>query len=160
MVYQWKSGCRYGISAQAAGEQCEQLAKAGNLSAKSLVDVNRPEDAPLHPAFEWNDAAAAELYREEQARHIIRSIVTVKEQNEQETTVRAFLHIEANKEPEYKPINTILSNKSDTDALLKEAYRDAEAFLRKYQTLRKVANKELTAVFTAVDCMLAAGMSV
>ena len=55
MVYKWKDAARIKSDAQTAGEICEKLEKNGGLTAKRLVDESRPEDAPLHKEFEWND---------------------------------------------------------------------------------------------------------
>jgi hypothetical protein len=63
MVYKWKDAARLKTDAQTAGEICEKLEKNGGLTAKRLADESRPEDAPLHKEFEWNDATAAEAYR-------------------------------------------------------------------------------------------------
>lgn len=156
MIYQWKPGSRYSVSAQAAGEQCKALADEGNLSAKSLVDANRPENAPLHAVFEWRDSVAAECYREDQARHVMRSIVTIAPNPQQgnQKTVRAFFHIEAGASPEYKEIGVIMRNESDAAALLKDAYRDAQAFAEKYHCLRGIMGEEMTGVLSAIDRLL------
>ena len=53
MIYQWKAGAVVKASAEDAGAQCEALSRAGKLTPAALVDLNRPEDAPLHNAFEW-----------------------------------------------------------------------------------------------------------
>ena len=142
MVYQWKSGARINADANKAGEMCAQLEAKGNLSAKSLLDANRPADAPLHDAFEWDDSIAAEAYREDQARYIIRSLVVVKEQAE---PVRSFFNI-VQAENRYQSIETILSDKDSTALLLEKAMRELEAFKRKYQSL-----EQLRDVFAAID---------
>lgn len=45
---------------------------------KTIVDESRPDEAVLHPVFEWRDEIAAELYRERQARDIVRSVDVIK----------------------------------------------------------------------------------
>ena len=77
MIYQWKAGAVVKASAEDAGAQCEALSRAGKLTPAALVDLNRPEDAPLHNAFEWRDDVAAEKYRESQARYIILSLIHI-----------------------------------------------------------------------------------
>ena len=59
MVYQWKEGARISFPAQIAGRVCAALEEQNALTAQRLVDESRPEDAPLHAAFEWNDTIAA-----------------------------------------------------------------------------------------------------
>ena len=56
MVYKWKSGARIKGDAQASGELFEQLANTPDgLTARTLLDANIPESAPLHSDYEWND---------------------------------------------------------------------------------------------------------
>ena len=70
------------VSAEVAAPVLEGLANENRLTAANLVDVSRPEDAPLHPEFEWRDDVAAERWREEQARQIIRCIRVVSEEDD------------------------------------------------------------------------------
>lgn len=51
----------------------------GELTAPMVLDSARPDNAPLHPYFEWDDATAAEEYRLEQARSLIRRVTFVVE---------------------------------------------------------------------------------
>ena len=143
MVYQWKSGARISVDAQIAGEMCAKLEKEGRLTAKNLLDENRNKDAPLHGAFNWNDSEAAELYREEQARYIIRCIV-VKKENVDEP-IRQFVHVDVN-ESKYHSVDVLLSKNDTRDAVLKMALAELLAFEKKYQGL-----KELSKVFSAID---------
>ena len=143
MNYRFKKSSYINVDAQVAGEICESLGKNNQLSAKALVDVSRAEDAPLHDAFEWDDSVAGELYREGQARHIIASLEVVSIGSNE--PVRAFFAIER-KEPEYKHINMILENENDTEKLLNMAYRELQAFQRKYSQLER-----LNKVFQAIN---------
>ena len=142
MKYKFADGAVVKVNAQIAAEQCEVLASQGMLTAKNLVDISRPEDAPLHNAFEWNNTIAAEQYREEQARKIIRSLVIVKEDRE---PVRMFFNL-VRKDPEYKHIDVIMRDADDREKLLQLALRELETFKKKYETLT-----ELASVFEAID---------
>ena len=143
MVYTWKEGARCSIRAQIAGEVCEELEKKGELTAKNLVEVSRPEDAPLHNAFNWNDEEAAELYREEQGRRIIRCLVVVPENNT--VTTRAYFNI-VTQEPEYHSINAILESRDKYEVLMETALKELASFKKKYAILKK-----LQPVFDAID---------
>ena len=136
MVYKWKDAARIKSDAQTAGEICEKLERNGGLTAKRLVDESRPEDAPLHKEFEWNDAAAAEAYREEQARYIIRSLIVQPEESKNEV-VRAFFPMSEQKAFESLPV--ILSDEKKTSALLDMALRELKSFELKYSTLSQLA---------------------
>ena len=142
MVYQLKPGSRIKSAAAVVGAECERLEREGRLTAKELVNENRPEDAPLHKEFEWRDDVAGELWREHQARNIINSVIVVGD--EQQEPVRAFFNIEVS-EPTYHSIETIMQSTDRRAALLKSALRELETFRTKYETL-----SELSRVFDAI----------
>ena len=143
MTYQWKTPF-HKVDADIAGRVCERLEEEGNLNAKTLVEVSRPEDAPLHPEFEWDDAAAAERWREQQARCIINHLTVVIDEKE---PVRKFFNITAS-EANYTSIDVILQSTDSKDKLLQMALRELEAFKRKYSQL-----EELSRVFNAIDTL-------
>lgn len=146
MVYQYKTGYFSKVPAQVAGEEINRLYSAGKSSPKDIVDASRPEDAPLHPAFEWNDSVAAELYRQDQARCLVRHIVTVKEvENEEPVYVRAFFKIDP-EESTYEPTFVIMSDEEKKKRLLELAKNELKQFKTKYNTL-----KELAKVMKAID---------
>lgn len=145
MIYKFKSGTRLNVSAQAAGELCAELESQGRLTPREVVDASRPEVAPLHAAFEWDDAVAAERYRETQASYIIRSIEVVLEGSSKPT--RGFVSLTVNKdEREYREINRVLSIRSERELLLEQAKRELMAFKSKYAVLEELAD-----VFAAID---------
>lgn len=149
MIYEWVTGSKHKVSAQIAGEVCAELESKGRLTAKDLVEVSRPEDAPLHSEFEWNDAEAAEKYREDQARCVIRSIKLVMDEEPKnganEPNVRAFFTLKRD-QPEYESIQVILSDEEKYNDLMRVAIRELMSFERKYNKI-----KELTKVFDAIN---------
>lgn len=146
MIYEWKAGSRHKVSAQVAGEVCDELEQHGLLTAKHLVDVSRPEEAPLHQEFVWNDAEAAELFREHQARCLIAHIV-VREIEDSVPPSRAYYNI-VTTEPKYESIHTILSNPDKRRQLLKKAMQELRSFRRKYADIEQLAQ-----VFQAIDAV-------
>lgn len=139
MIYKWKSGTRAPVKAQVAGEICEQLDAKGNLTPKALVEASRPEDAPLHKAFEWDDAKAADAYRETQASYLIRHI-EVRHEGMPEP-VRAFFTAPTTEgiSYQYHSVETILRSAESRESLLEAAKRELEAFTRKYKQLAELA---------------------
>lgn len=142
MVYEWKSGSRVNANAQVAGEMCARLEKAGRLTAKNLLDENRPVDAPLHGCFEWNDTEAAEKYRETQARHIINSLMI---NVENVPTTRAYFKIET-QERNYYSVEAIIKGEDSRKKLLASAISELNCFRRKYESLVELAD-----VLRAID---------
>ena len=70
------------MSNERVAKRLSELEREGRLLPADVVDDARDADSPLHSHFEWDDSIAAEHYRLDQARNLIRSIkihVTVRE---------------------------------------------------------------------------------
>ena len=144
MVYRPKRGFHLSVPAQVVGEECERLESEGRLTPRDLVDESRPDDAPLHKAFEWDDSIAAEKYREAQASYLIRSVEVVVQESTEPT--RAFVYTVSDDDREYRSIGYVLRSSESREALLEQAKRELLSFKRKYQTLY-----ELSSVFDAIE---------
>lgn len=132
--------------AQKAGEICQELDERGELTQAKLVDVSRPEDAPLHGMFEWNDTVAAERFREVQAGKIIRSLEVSIESAEPQVT-RAYVSISVDDSPrEYVGIVRAMNDDDKRKAVLDTARNELRAFRNKYKGL-----SELAKVFEAIE---------
>lgn len=151
MQYRWKLGARAPVAAQVAGEVCERLSADGRLTPHELVEVSRPEDAPLHKAFEWDDAKAASAYRESQAAYIIRSVEVKRE--DMDEPIRAFFTVPttSGQSYQYQSVEAILRDADSHDALLDAAKRELDSFTRKYRNLA-----ELAEIITAAEKLLGA----
>lgn len=143
MTYAFKINGIYPVTAQTAGEELQRIyARRGSLRPADIVDESRSEDAPLHPCFEWDDAKAAEKYREGQAYKLVQAITTVMETDSGPSPVRAFVHVEK----DYHPIQVVLSSEERTRELLQTALRELISFKAKYNTL-----SALRRVFAEID---------
>ena len=78
MTFQWADGCErfFTVEAQLAGETLEaiRLQNKGELTPDIVSKAAKPKSAPLHDCFEWDNEKAADFYRREQARTLIRSV--------------------------------------------------------------------------------------
>lgn len=145
-AYTWKSGSRIKADAQKCGELYERLsATEEGLTARTLLDANRPESAPLHSEYEWDDEQAADNWRLHQSRHFINSIavVAIAAESNEEIPVRAF-HITTS-DGVYEPLTAIIQQPDKYTALLSSAKAELAAFERKYATI-----SELQPVFKAI----------
>lgn len=131
---EWAPGSRHTVSAEIAGKVFDELSAKDALTPQNLVDVSRPEEAPLHKEFEWNDTIAAEEYRKEQARCLIRHLTIVPADNT--PPVRMFFKVAPN-ESKYEPVHVILKNEDKTMALYKQALSEFRSFKWKFQTILK-----------------------
>lgn len=150
MVYKWKN-FSYKTSANVAGEVCEELDRTVGLTPENLVEASRPECAPLHGEFEWDDAIAAEEYRRTQARHIICNLSIVIDEQKSEP-IRAFFSLQngfRKNNGTYEGTITIMSNEEKRQKLLDNAKRELGAFKKKYELLT-----ELSEVFAAIDSVV------
>lgn len=79
MRYEFKAGARYSVAADVAGAELERIQnQRGVIEPRVVVEESRPEAAPLHPVFEWDDDKAAENYRTWQARSLIKSVRVIE----------------------------------------------------------------------------------
>jgi hypothetical protein len=139
--YKWAPGSRMAektMPAQIAGDALEdmQVENGGRLTARIVVDAARPIDAPLHPAFEWDDVKAAELHRESQARHLIAAIRIVQprtDPKQKPQMIHAFVNIEEQvgdeKQRAYVPVARVFAEPD----LLAQAVERAAAELRAFE---------------------------
>jgi hypothetical protein len=150
MVYQWKPEARISLDAQVVGERLEHLRVANGgrpVTPERVVDDARPEDSPLHEAFEWDDSAAAEEWRKEQARYIIRHVqVVLEEPTVQTRVVRAFVNVVDREEQGYTSIQAAMAEPELRRQVVARAFGELQEWRKRYRDLRELAD-----VFEAVD---------
>lgn len=144
--FMWRQGISYPVSAQTAGEHLGKLAsRDGHLTAQSVLDDSRPEDAVLHPCFEWDDAAAAEKWRRKEATDLMGNLVTIRvvereSEEPKELTVRAFSNVSGYREPGiFKVTAAAMEDDGDRAKIIENARRELQAFVRKYEALVDLA---------------------
>jgi hypothetical protein len=144
--YAWKPHARLKGDAQKVGELLENVrAENGTLSPALVVDLARHKDSILHPYFEWEDSTAAEMYRQQQAAHILRSIVAVTCRAVPTLTAptRAFVSIRAARQESeseetagsYTSISEAIRVVDYRQQLMEQATRDLDAYRVKYALL-------------------------
>ena len=138
MIYEWKSGYSHKVKPEVAGAVFEELEKKEGLTAQTLVDASRPEDAPLHKEFEWEDTIAAEKWREQQARVLIAHLTIRMEEVEEAPPVRAYVSLQDDTS-KYEHITTVLRDTKKTDVLFDVAMKELKAFKAKYASLEVFA---------------------
>lgn len=145
-TYAWTPRAHVGVPADVAGRELSRMARGGEITARAVLNAARPEDSPLHPAFEWDDAVAAELHREDQARLMLRSIRIVRDA-EQEPE-RVFWHVATEDVDSYVTTARVMSEPDLRDALMEECVKTLIAARRRYSEL-----KELAPVWEAIDAV-------
>jgi hypothetical protein len=156
MVYQWKHGAHgAGLDAQRVGDRLEKIRRknGGELKPDSIVDDARPANAMLHPVFEWDDGKAADKYRLDQARCLIRSVVvTFDDVPDAPQGVRAFVHVQSPgaEGKSYTHIGVAIADPDMRKQLLGQAVAELTGWQRRWKDYN-----EMGVVFDAIKQMKA-----
>lgn len=157
MVYKWKQGSQFKISAQSAGERIDEI-KNGlgrGLKAEDVVDDARSGRSPLHKAFDWDDKKAARQHRLNVAREILRSLVTiyvdVTKPNDKKT-IRSFISLRdpgKSCDRTFYPMAQVLSDEEKRAQLIREALNEFRSWRDRYRHIQ-----ELVSIFEAGNLLL------
>lgn len=147
MIYGWKETARIKADPQPIGEELERIQCENNglLKPQTIVQVARDKKNPLHSCFEWDDKKAAESYREDQARYILRHItVQVQEpEDEKPTEVRAYVNLVDSREKErehvYTDIISAVSNDEWRSQIIGDVINRIQQLRHTLKTYDKVA---------------------
>lgn len=126
-------------SPQKIGEALAAIA-AGNkgrlLPRDALNAARNNKKHPLYKHIEWDNEIAAEAYRLDQVREIIR-IVRVENEETESGTARAFVSVQDHGVA-YRQISEIKTNADLQNAVLKAAERDLAAWQARYRELVEI----------------------
>ncbi len=107
MVYKFAEGSRIGGDPNVVGRALHRVREQyGSLTPPNIVEAARPDTSPLHRYFEWDNKAAAEQWRLQQARVLVCSVVTCAVDGEEARPVRSFISV--NKA--YEPLEVVMSD--------------------------------------------------
>lgn len=137
-------------AAQIAGKELSRIERShGCVKPSTVVNESRPKSAPLHPHFTWDDAVAAERWREDEARSIIRSVRVITEPDlphAEQPVVRCFVNVTASEqESDFDGQGYIASTRAiKVDAYREQMLAQAKAEIlnwqRRYNDLLTFAN--------------------
>lgn len=151
--YEFSDGARFqsGAVQNAAevGKHLEllRLQCKGELTPQDVLADAKNNNSPLHSFFEWDEGAAAEQYRLQQARGLIRSVVAIYTDDTQPAVrTRAYVHIAEPSAPHYREAGHAMSQKKTRDMVLQRAWRELQAWRRRYADL-----KQLSDLFECID---------
>lgn len=114
-----------------------RVASGGALRPRRVWQEATPDDHPLHPHFEWDDAEAAKSYRDDQARALIRSIRVVDEDGDDRP---AYLNVKDRGGHAYHSVENVLASADLRVAVLRAAERDLAAWQSRYRDLREIVD--------------------
>lgn len=148
-------GQTFPVPAQEAGEELARIeARDGGVAPQVVVDEARPEGAVLHPAFEWDDEVAANGYRCDQARRLVRSIRVVRPDPATQRPAKLVQFISVVRpdtlKREYVTTARVMGDQELRRQALDEAQRMVLQLRRRYAHLRGLAR-----MFDGLDAALA-----
>lgn len=121
----------------------------GELTPEDILEDAKNGNSPLHSFFEWDDTAAAQQHRLQQARGLIRAVVAIyTRQDEGKPAVkqRAYVHIKEGETSHYRETSHAMSVKSTRDNVMATAWRELQQWRTKYRDLREFAT-----IFEAIE---------
>ncbi len=144
-IASWKTGFGSLFRADAQLVANEIMSIGDTATPAQIVDMARDSSTELHKCFEWNDTVAAEKYRLEQARQVVRILVIKREDGQEDQPERRFFHKNEYSEG-YKSLEFIVRNETEYEKLLKQALSELHAFKAKYHAL-----SELEEILALID---------
>lgn len=127
------------------------------LPAESVVNKAREKSSSLHSLFEWDDGKAAEQYRLEQARHVIRLYFVViepaptvqsKHLKFKPATMRGLVSLKTDRRSSgggYRQLTDVLKDPSMRAQLVEEALEELRLWRSRYKSLN-----ELSEIFASI----------
>jgi hypothetical protein len=121
--------------------------KYERVTPELVVETAKNPKSPLHDYFDWNDKTAAEKFRLEQARLLLRSIIIVDHKNI-EGKVRAFYNVSEPTEEgrTYVTLDRVLSEPDLREQVIEYAYAELEGWKERYKQY-----SEFRTIFKAIE---------
>jgi hypothetical protein len=144
--FEFADGTRFQAGAVAdantVGRHIEMLREKfkGELTPQDILDDARHDNSPLHSFFEWDDSAAAEHYRIQQARGLIRAVVAVYAREDKPAVrTRAYVHVPEPSAPHYREASHAMSQTKTRKMVLDRAMNELKAWRTRYRDLEEFA---------------------
>ena len=144
--YEFADGARFqagaNTNAKLVGEHLELLRQQckGELTPQDVLADARNDNSPLHTFFEWNDGQAAEQFRLQQARGLIRSVVAIYvSEDKPAVRTKAYVHIPEPSAPHYREAGHAMSQAKTRQMVLQRAWRELAAWKQRYADIKEFA---------------------
>jgi hypothetical protein len=129
-------------TAKAVGDHLEMLRQKfkGELTPQDVLDDARHGNSPLHPFFEWDNGVAAEQYRLQQARGLIKSVVAIYVSDDKPAVrAKAYIHVPEPGAPHYRETSHALSQAKTRQMVLDRAWNELKQWKARYRDLEEFA---------------------
>lgn len=138
----FQAGAAKDADANAVGQHLDLLRKQekGELTPQDVLKDARNPNSPLHPFFEWSDSEAAEQYRLQQARGLIRAVVAVYVSDDKPAVrTKMFVHIPEGETSHYREATHAMSQTRTRELVLQRAWAELVQWKRRYSELEEFA---------------------
>lgn len=140
-----------GIFKADPGKCYKEIQEIGDeVGPAQIVERAKDKSSELHKCFEWNNTIAAQKYRIEQARSVIRHLIVVNHDmgtdNSEPIQFRVMMKNERTADSSYKQTIVMVKDEDEYKKLLAQAYEELRAFKKKYQCL-----SELSEILDLID---------
>lgn len=132
-----------GIFKADANKCYEEIKEIGDeVKPEQVLDKAKDKNSELHKCFDWNDSSAAEKFRLIQARDVIRHLIVIKRDDDEEkepVQFRVMMKNERTHESCYKQTIVMVKDEDEYRKLLEQAYAELHSFKQKYSCLSELA---------------------
>jgi len=160
-----------GVKPDIIGAELGRLYKQhGELTPPAVVESAKPEQALLHPVFEWDDERCGVEYRLIQARQLIKNVEIVRQDEKPAGIIsaeRAYQYVPANEGGAYHPTEVVVQRPDMYASALRELsarVHSAEEAMRALEMAAKSAEEidteRMTRIAIAVQAMQTASAAV
>lgn len=130
--------------------------ETGRLTPELVVESARDPKHPLHDQFEWDDSIAAEQFRCQQARALIRRVEVIVQTTEYTYTVPKYIRDPSVgcSEQGYRVLDKVARDREDAVKALEYEFGRAYAFLQRAYALllaMDVDPEELSGIMSSID---------
>ena len=122
------------VDAQKCADEIMSIGETA--SPQEIVSKAKDENTELHKCFTWNDKAAADKWRLQEARLLVCHLVIKREENTENNMPLRFFY--KNDNDGYKPSALIFKNENEYEKLLMQALSELHSFKKKYAMLQEL----------------------
>jgi hypothetical protein len=157
--YEWARPGLFPVAPEVAKREFDRLEEIHGkvYDAEVIVEAARSRRNPLHPAFEWDDAKAADEHRKTTARTMQRSLMVQRPDNGgYQPPIPYRMHIQTTEVQGYARTEVVLSDADMREAALALARTRLDSFRACYRHLTELARimKEIDKFFPTTTISL------
>lgn len=149
-TYSFRNGSRVrgGVDPQTVGQELQRIRDAHDgITPKLLVSEAANPTSPIHPCFTWDDTEAADRWRQEEARYLVKSVRVLWPDSD--TDEPAFIHVESSDAKHshfsfYESTRLAVQHFSLYESAWRTARREVDSALRAMNELERIASEHLT----------------